>query len=208
MNISPLCWGVKVSKPFRDRVRSLCYSLGMNPDHLMTCMHFETGGTFSPSIRNAAGSQAVGLIQFMPSTALALGTTDDKLEEMSALAQLEYVGDYFRNVSHRCKTVQDVYMAILWPSAIGKPESHVCFWEMKTLRNFYHAKLDPMANLPMQLRGLTEFQWKKLLSAPSARYVQNAGLDYNKDGMITKGEACARVTRLLIEGLKEENVAI
>lgn len=41
----------------------------------MAAMAFESGETFSPSIKNAAGSGAVGLIQFMPSTAKALGTS-------------------------------------------------------------------------------------------------------------------------------------
>ena len=38
----------------------------------MAVMSFETGGTFDPGIRNAAGSGATGLIQFMPSTAAGL----------------------------------------------------------------------------------------------------------------------------------------
>ena len=90
-------------------------------------MHFETGGTFSPSIRNAAGSGATGLIQFMPSTAKGLGTTTDKLALMTAVEQLDYVARYFRPYAKRVKTLSDMYMAILLPSAIGKPENHPLF---------------------------------------------------------------------------------
>ena len=43
--------------------------LGISEADLMAVMSFETGGTFNPNIRNAAGSGATGLIQFMPSTA-------------------------------------------------------------------------------------------------------------------------------------------
>ena len=48
--------------------------LGISEADLMAVMSFETGGTFNPGIRNAAGSGATGLIQFMPSTAAGLGT--------------------------------------------------------------------------------------------------------------------------------------
>lgn len=66
-----LCWGKKVSAPFRVRIVEIGHNLGVDPDFLMACMAFESGGTFSPSIKNAAGSGAIGLIQFMPSTAQA-----------------------------------------------------------------------------------------------------------------------------------------
>lgn len=69
-----LAWGKKVSKPFRDRVLRMGAALQADPSHLMACMAFETGRTFDPAVRNAAGSGAVGLIQFMPATAQALGT--------------------------------------------------------------------------------------------------------------------------------------
>lgn len=208
--VSPLCWGSRVSKFFRDRVRSGCVSLGMDPNHLMACMYFETGGTFSPAVRNAMGSGATGLIQFMPSTALALGTTIDELLGMTALTQLEVVFDYFRNVAHRCKTAGDVYMAILWPSAIGKADSDVIFWKKDVLVKWhkYATTVAPFSDeMPEQLHSLNATQWSRLLRASADLYVQNAGLDYNKDGMITKGEACARVVKLLIEGLKEGNAA-
>jgi len=37
------------------------------------------------------------------------------------------------------------------------------------------------------------------------QYMQNKGLDFNKDGKVTKLEACAAVQRKLAEGLKPEN---
>ena len=40
------------------------------------------------------------------------------------------------------------------------------------------------------------------------RYIQNAGLDFNKDGLITKAEATARVVRLLDKGLRPENASV
>ena len=170
-----LSWGKKVSKPFQDRVKEIAANLQTDPSFLMACMAFESGGTFSPSIRNAAGSGAVGLIQFMPTTAQALGTTSRQLAAMSAVKQLDYVEKYFVGRRGRLKTLEDVYMTILWPAAVGKPLSFVLF-----------DKEDP--NHPR-------------------RYIQNAGLDFNRDGKITKEEAANRVQRKLEEGLRPENAS-
>jgi hypothetical protein len=127
-NQSPLAWGAHVSPVFRDRVRWIGQSLGVNPDYLMACMAWESAETFSPSVKNAAGSGATGLIQFMPSTAIALGTSTAKLAKMSAEDQLNYVYKYFRPYAGKLSNLGDVYMAILWPRGVGKDDSYV-LWE-------------------------------------------------------------------------------
>jgi hypothetical protein len=170
-----LAWGKKVSKRFRVRIREVAANLQTDPNFLMACMAFESAGTFSSSIKNGAGSGAVGLIQFMPSTAQALGTTTERLVAMSAVRQLEFVEKYFIWTKGRLNTLEDVYMAILWPSAIGKPQSYVLF-----------DKNDP---------------------AHPKRYIQNAGLDFNKDGLITKAEAARKVQIRLDEGLLPANAS-
>jgi hypothetical protein len=116
MNIA---WSSKVSDEFCMKVCDICGDLGIDPDWLMAAMAFETGRTFSPRIFNQAGSGAVGLIQFMPKTARALGTTTEALASMSAVDQLDYVHKYFLPYRGRLHTLEDVYMAILWPRGIG-----------------------------------------------------------------------------------------
>ena len=94
-------------------------------------MAFETGEKFSPSIKNAAGSGATGLIQFMPKTAPDLGTTVEKLAAMTAVQQLDYVEKYLKLQMKRQKkslgTLEDVYMAILYPAAIGSDRNSALF---------------------------------------------------------------------------------
>lgn len=162
-----LAWGAKVSDAFRCRVFAMCERLGMNPDFLMACMAWETGETFDPGIRNKAGSGATGLIQFMPATARALGTTTELLGRMSAIEQLDFVESYFKPYRGRLQTLSDHYMAILWPAAIGRAES---------------AALWTAAERP-------------------TTYRQNAGLDVNRDRVITKGEAASKVQAKLERGL-------
>lgn len=94
----------------------------------MACMAWESGESFSPNKKNLAGSGATGLIQFMPSTARALGTTTDELARMSAEDQLNYVYKYFKPFHGRLNNLGDVYMAILWPKGVGKPDSYV-LWD-------------------------------------------------------------------------------
>lgn len=93
----------------------------------MACMAFETGRTFSPSIRNAAGSGAVGLIQFMPTTCAALGVDVDQMAAMTDVGQLMYVEAYFKSWKGRMKSLGDVYGVILWPGMVGKPDDMVVF---------------------------------------------------------------------------------
>jgi len=128
----PIAWGARVEPAFRTRVRAIAARLGINPDWLMACMAFETGRTFSPTIRNAAGSGAIGLIQFMPSTASALGTSVEALADLSATSQLVYVEKYFKPSRGRMRSLEDVYMAILWPGGIGKADEFRLFSQHDT----------------------------------------------------------------------------
>lgn len=171
-----LAWGRRVSPTFRAKVCDFAPRVGLDPCGLMACMAFETGRTFSPSIRNGAGSGAVGLIQFMPQVAAMLGTSTAALAGMSAERQLDVVFQYFSQpvFKGKLKTIEDAYMAILWPAAVGKPNETVLFDAADT--------------------------------AHPARYLQNAGLDLDHNGKITKAEAASRVVALLREGRSAPNV--
>jgi hypothetical protein len=92
----------------------------------MAAMAFETGETFSPSTMNAR-SKATGLIQFMPSTAESLRTTIEQLAQMTAEAQLDFVEQYFHPFTGRLQSLEDTYMAILFPVAIGQSNDFVLF---------------------------------------------------------------------------------
>lgn len=171
----PLCWGAKVSRIFRDRVRWISDALGLpvltGPDDLMACMAWESGETFSPAVRNAAGSGATGLIQFMPSTAKALGTSVAALAALTAEDQLQWVYKYFRPFKGRLRNLGDLYMAILWPAGVGKPDSYV-LWES---------------------------------AARPTTYRQNAGLDVNRDGAITRGECLTKIMERRAKGFLPGN---
>ncbi|MGF1482436.1 MAG: peptidoglycan-binding protein [Cyanophyceae cyanobacterium] len=116
-----------VSQEFKDKVVQIANDLGTDPNYLMAVMSFETDSTFSPSMQNYAGSGAVGLIQFLPSTAASLGTSADELGQMSAEAQLDFVAKYLEPYKGKLNTLEDTYMAVFTPAAIGKGKEHVLY---------------------------------------------------------------------------------
>ncbi len=117
----------KTSAAFRKKVLEIADRLLIDPNFLMAIMSFESGATFDPKIKNAAGSGATGLIQFMPSTAKALGTTVEDLAKMNAVAQLDFVEKYFMPYKGKLLTIEDAYMAVLYPKGIGKGKDFVLF---------------------------------------------------------------------------------
>jgi hypothetical protein len=168
-----LAWGAKVSPEFRERVKWIADNLGCPADSLMACMAWESGESFRSNIKNGAGSGATGLIQFMPSTAKALGTTTAALAKMRPEDQLNYVYKYFQPYAGRLNNLGDVYMAILWPKGVGQPDHYVLFDRGRTPTTFR----------------------------------QNAGLDGNHDGQVTRAECLVKINQKLAKGLLPENVA-
>ena len=131
-----MAWGAKVSPTFKARILWTAQKLGCPVNDLMACIAWESGETFRADIKNAAGSGAVGLIQFMPKTAKALGTTSAHLSRMSPEDQLNYVYKYFEPYSGRLHNLGDIYMAILWPKGVGKSDDYVLFDRAKTPTTF------------------------------------------------------------------------
>lgn len=123
-----LAWGAAVSRAFALETVALSARASIpDPSFTMAVMAFESSRTFSPYVRNAAGSGAIGLIQFMPSTAALLGTSIEALSAMTAIEQLAYVEAYFTPWRGKLKDLGDVYGAVLWPGMIGKPDSYPVF---------------------------------------------------------------------------------
>ena len=154
---------VASDQEFQAAVSDTAGRLGVSEADLMAVMSFETGGTFNPGILNEKGSGATGLIQFMPKTAAGLGTSTEELAGMSRARQMHYVEKYLSNKGVKGKGLSDLYMAVLFPAAVGKSDDFVLFGK---------------GAMP----GFT-----------GIAYTQNSGLDKNGDGSVTKAEASAKV---------------
>lgn len=194
----------KVSDQFKSEVLKIAYNLKVDPNNLMAVMAFETGETFSPSIQNAAGAEAYGLIQFMNVALKDINQsfdTDyslDEVKKMTAIEQLDLVEKQFKMWQDRGKSLTDVsdfYMAVFSPKYIGKDES----------TSMYEYKFDMVADTTVNSETGDTLITQKEKPVLRSAYWQNRGLDTNKDKKITKGEAAAKVRAKLIRGTQFYN---
>ena len=158
--------GKYVTADFKAKVLEISRKLQIDPDDLMGIMAFESNGIDPSCVNKISG--ATGLIQFMPSTAKDLGTTTKALAKMSAVKQLDYVYEYYKPYAGKIRNIEDAYMVVLMPIAVGKDNDFI-----------------------LGIKDSSEELAKSL--SYGIVYKQNSVLDINKDGIITKGEAAQKV---------------
>ncbi len=151
---------------FAKRVTEIAAELQVNANWLMQVMWAES--RLKATAVNPK-SRATGLIQFMPATAIGLGTTVDRLKAMNAVQQLEYVRKYFLPFKGRMKSYYDVYSVVFFPALIGKPDT----WVLQTskLSPDIIAKQNPVVNINKD---------SKITVAEFKQYVYNSVNDLHK----------------------------
>ena len=114
---------VKLDKAFLDKTKEIASRIGCDYKDLLAVMNSESG--LSSTARNPHGG-ATGLIQFMPATAKALGTTTDELARMSPTQQLDYVEKFF-NMNKKAYGMEgkklsgaDLYSLIFLPARANR----------------------------------------------------------------------------------------
>lgn len=114
---------------FLAKVKEVADKLSVDPHHLLKIMQYESG--LDPSRPNQQAKRehrigAIGLIQFMPKTAAALGTTTEKLAAMSGVEQMDYVLAYYKMVQLKPNsTVADMYLKTFMPASTNMPSNTV-----------------------------------------------------------------------------------
>jgi len=179
-------WSAHVPAEFLAKIKAWCKKHNLwadAPSAVMGCIAFETGRTFSPTIRNGAGAYYFGLIQFGKAAAQDLAQTYNDprvtvewLITLSQLEQLEWVFKYFEMWMKRGKRftrLEDFYLTIFYPAAVGKKPDEIIFRQ--------------------------DVEKEKL------GYTQNRGFDFNKDGKITVGEINTLIYTAYYEGLLPTN---
>lgn len=114
------------SDEFRKYLMLMCHRNAWNVDGIAAVISHES--RFDPTKHNPnPKSTAVGLIQFINSTAKSLGTTSDELRSMSALEQLLYVERYFQKYMRRKPSRPEDYLLVPYGriDLIGKPDTTV-----------------------------------------------------------------------------------
>ena len=166
---------VSNDKEFVAEVEKLSTELDIPVNYLWAVMGFETGGTYDPGQYNLgadgtkeSGSGAVGLIQFTPATLKEWGVTTEQAAKMTRLEQMKLVRKHLTRYIKPGDDFRDVYMSILFPAALGKPNDFVLFGKGA-------------------MKGYTD-----------TAYEQNKGLDKNGDGSVTKEEAASSIPQYLL----------
>ena len=109
----------------RKPLRAAASKLNVDADFLASTIRFETGpDPWSTSVKNPH-SGATGLIQFMPSTAKALGTTTAALAAMNHEQQMQYVVKYFTKLAPIPNSIKGVYLSVFWPKFRSNADSTV-----------------------------------------------------------------------------------
>ena len=158
---SSITTGVALLEPgFKEAVAALEDKIGVERDALLRIMKHESG--LNPAAVNK-DTQATGLIQFMPDTAVGLGTTVEALKTMTGLQQLNYVEKYFKPIFGRAKVIGDLYMYTFIPAFVDKPN-----------------------NFELARKGSTEIIFGEVTKGKL--YKQNPGFDTSKKGYYTVGD--------------------
>ena len=108
---------------FVKRVEKIGNRFGLSPDIIFATMYFES--LMDPAAQNPY-SRATGLIQFMPFTASALGTSIEQLRTMSAMKQLDYVEKFYESNKTLIPYVdspEEAYFLVFYPYAVQKSNS-------------------------------------------------------------------------------------
>ena len=154
----------RTSRAFREELVKVGERLAVDPNFIAAVISNESG--FNPQTVNPTGG-ATGLIQFMPATAKAMGTTTAALRAMSDVQQLAYVERFYRPHAGKIGSPGQCYMATFLPAFMHKPSSFVL-----------GRKGDPTV-----LYGSTTL---------GKLYEQNAGFDATGKGYFDVGDVTAR----------------
>lgn len=124
-----IAWSGRVSPLFVTKTKDIVKKLGgSDASQLMACMAFETGRTFSPTIKNGAGAPYYGLVQFGAAALKDINVTLPNLLKMTAEEQLDCVYAFFKPYAFKLKDLPSWYMRILWPAGVDKPNDYV-LWD-------------------------------------------------------------------------------
>ncbi len=119
-----------IRSAFEKKVIEVANYLEINPNWLMILMNFETAGQMNPTATNIIG--CVGFIQFC-SDGLYNGEKSKKIlgkwyslqtiKNSGYVGQMNYVRDFFEPYKDKIETIYDLYVALFYPYALGKPDS-------------------------------------------------------------------------------------
>lgn len=189
-------WGNYKKSPyitdgFISKTIRICQELGIkNPGWLMTVMAFETGRSFAPNKTNAAGSSGTGLIQFMKQT--IDGSVDKRGKRHPGLGAKPGI-THSQLVGMSAERQLDVVKAY-FQQFNGKAAQAV------DVDDLYFLVLLPTA--------FGQSDDAPMFKSGTKAYIQNKGLNKDKDGQVTVAETARTIRAMFEEGLNQYGLEI
>ncbi len=138
---------------FIAEVEKTAQRLGFHASWLLAIMYYES--RFLHNVTNPQ-SGATGLIQFMPSTAQALGTSTQALARMTAIEQIKFVEKFYLPIKGKAKAFADVYL-YTFASAYTNPQNAPDNAILATGQSaFYHCKTENVCTVADFKRYVTQ----------------------------------------------------
>lgn len=116
---------VPADAEFQDELVAQAAEADLDPDKMGIVIGPESGGR-ADAVNSKSG--ATGIIQFMPSVAKSLGTSPEKLRQMTPAQQLPYAIKYLKDKGITADSPpEDYVMAVAAPAFIGAPPGTVVY---------------------------------------------------------------------------------
>jgi len=172
---------------FKEKVKEVASALGINANSLMMVMAHESG--LKPWAQNTAfpfkDGLATGLIQFIPSTARHLGTSEQALKSMSNVDQMYYVYKYYEPYKKFLKSdslldeYTKLYLITFYPNAGGtlggtleKPDT----WEFPDVVYRNNPIFDHNKDGKLTIKDFKEFNYHRVPDDWKKKFKKKTGL--------------------------------
>lgn len=153
------------------KLKEVAQKLGIDPKWLWVVIQHESG--WNPAAINPT-TKALGLIQFMPDTLKGLGTSPATLLKGGINGQLDWTYKYLLPYKGKMSDLDDVYFAVFYPYAIGKPDSYVLGSQVSPANAKKIANQNP-ANNPNKDNSITVAEVKKIINDKATSYGVTGG---------------------------------
>ena len=183
---------------FYKNLIEVCARSGVRPEDALAIMTLESG--LNPNVPPNKDTKAAGLVQFMPYILRTVVKYDPKkhdnreFKDLNGIEQLDYIEGHFKRLASitggKVKSATQLYIGNFYPIALTKGDIRAENPSAPIVRK------DPVGKL-----------YQKILPKDEAKaYAQNAGLDADKDGVITYGDIQKKMAGVMNSTIYKEAI--